>query len=156
MSSFSSSSSYLLLFHQHPGFFLSVGDDNDKESSPFLSSDADTEHYYEDKNMALFEVTLPDVPKSPFQMSALLQGLIRGRSEASCSLQMFRASLMFLCHQEEMDSTPMVSSLLHKLATYTNLTQGVREHEEAEDGGKRVRVMVWNLLDYLVLAKTVQ
>lgn len=41
-----------------------------------------------------------------------------------------------------MDSTPMVSSLLHKLATYTNLTQGVREHEEAEDGGKRVTVTV--------------
>ncbi|TNM97609.1 solute carrier family 12 member 7-like isoform X2 [Takifugu flavidus] len=74
------------------------GDDNDKESSPFLTSDMDTEHYYEDKNMALFE--------------------------------------------EEMDSTPMVSSLLHKLATYTNLTQGVREHEEAEDGGKKVPIMV--------------
>lgn len=47
-----------------------------------------------------------------------------------------------LCPQEEMDSTPMVSSLLHKLATYTNLTQGVREHEEAEDGAKRAPVMV--------------
>ncbi|TWW73962.1 Solute carrier family 12 member 7 [Takifugu flavidus] len=79
-------------------FSLLVGDDNDKESSPFLTSDMDTEHYYEDKNMALFE--------------------------------------------EEMDSTPMVSSLLHKLATYTNLTQGVREHEEAEDGGKKVPIMV--------------
>lgn len=45
-----------------------------------------------------------------------------------------------------MDSTPMVSSLLHKLATYTNLTQGVREHEEAEDGGKKVPVTVRNLL----------
>lgn len=39
-------------------FSLLVGDDNDKESSPFLSSDTDTEHYYEDKNMALFEVHL--------------------------------------------------------------------------------------------------
>uniref|UniRef100_H3CLG6 Solute carrier family 12 member 7a n=1 Tax=Tetraodon nigroviridis TaxID=99883 RepID=H3CLG6_TETNG len=73
-------------------------DDNDRESSPFLSTDTDPEHDYEDKNMALFE--------------------------------------------EEMDSTPMVSSLLHKLATYTNLTQGVREHEEAEDGTKRAPVMV--------------
>lgn len=36
--------------------------------------------------------------------------------------------------QEEMDSTPMVSSLLNKLANYTNLSQGVVEHEEAEDG----------------------
>lgn len=41
-----------------------------------------------------------------------------------------------------MDSTPMVSSLLNKLATYTNLPQGVREHEEAEDGVRRVAVMV--------------
>uniref|UniRef100_UPI0037E973AE solute carrier family 12 member 7-like isoform X4 n=1 Tax=Semicossyphus pulcher TaxID=241346 RepID=UPI0037E973AE len=46
--------------------------------------------------------------------------------------------------EEEMDSTPMVSSLLNKLANYTNLTQGVREHEEAEneDGVRRVAVMV--------------
>lgn len=46
--------------------------------------------------------------------------------------------------EEEMDSTPMVSSLLSKLANYTNLTQGVREHEEAEyeDGIKRVTVPV--------------
>ncbi|XP_060047087.1 solute carrier family 12 member 7 isoform X2 [Erinaceus europaeus] len=36
--------------------------------------------------------------------------------------------------EEEMDSTPMVSSLLNKLANYTNLSQGVVEHEEAEDG----------------------
>lgn len=41
-----------------------------------------------------------------------------------------------------MDSTPMVASLLNKLANYTNLTQGVREHEEAEDGVRRVAVMV--------------
>uniref|UniRef100_A0A3B4U663 Solute carrier family 12 member 7 n=1 Tax=Seriola dumerili TaxID=41447 RepID=A0A3B4U663_SERDU len=63
----------------------------------FLNSDNDGEHYYEGKNMALFE--------------------------------------------EEMDSNPMVSSLLNKLANYTNLTQGVREHEEAEeDGVRRVTV----------------
>uniref|UniRef100_A0A3Q3VWC2 Uncharacterized protein n=1 Tax=Mola mola TaxID=94237 RepID=A0A3Q3VWC2_MOLML len=35
--------------------------------------------------------------------------------------------------EEEMDSNPMVSSLLSKLANYTNLTQGAQEHEEAED-----------------------
>ncbi|XP_049889489.1 solute carrier family 12 member 7-like isoform X4 [Epinephelus moara] len=76
------------------------GDDSHRESSPFINSDDDQEHYYEGKNMALFE--------------------------------------------EEMDSTPMVSSLLNKLANYTNLTQGVREHEEAEneDGVRRVAVMV--------------
>uniref|UniRef100_A0A665WEC2 Solute carrier family 12 member 7-like n=1 Tax=Echeneis naucrates TaxID=173247 RepID=A0A665WEC2_ECHNA len=42
--------------------------------------------------------------------------------------------------QEEMDSNPMVSSFLNKLANYTNLTQGVREHEEAEDGVRRMTV----------------
>uniref|UniRef100_A0A671QSN2 Solute carrier family 12 member 7-like n=1 Tax=Sinocyclocheilus anshuiensis TaxID=1608454 RepID=A0A671QSN2_9TELE len=35
--------------------------------------------------------------------------------------------------EEEMDSNPMVSSLLSKLANYTNLMQGVREHEEADE-----------------------
>uniref|UniRef100_A0AAR2J6B7 Solute carrier family 12 member 7a n=1 Tax=Pygocentrus nattereri TaxID=42514 RepID=A0AAR2J6B7_PYGNA len=41
--------------------------------------------------------------------------------------------------EEEMDSTPMVSALLNKLANYTNLTQGVVDHEkaESEDGVKR-------------------
>ncbi|CAB1428592.1 unnamed protein product, partial [Pleuronectes platessa] len=75
-------------------------DDNQRESSPFISSDNDGETYYDGKNMALFE--------------------------------------------EEMDSNPMVSSLLSKLAIYTNLTQGVREHEEAEneDGVRRVTVVV--------------
>uniref|UniRef100_A0A3Q1CEP2 Solute carrier family 12 member 7a n=1 Tax=Amphiprion ocellaris TaxID=80972 RepID=A0A3Q1CEP2_AMPOC len=72
------------------------GDDNHKESSPFINSNSDREPYYEGKNMALFE--------------------------------------------EEIDSTPMVASLLNKLANYTNLTQGVREHEEAEDGVRRVAV----------------
>lgn len=44
--------------------------------------------------------------------------------------------------EEEMDSTPMVASLLNKLANYTNLTQGVVDHEkaESEDGVKRVTV----------------
>lgn len=51
----------------------------------------------------------------------------------------------------------MVSSLLNKLANYTNLTQGVREHEEEaenEDGVRRVPVMVnsffYSLLNLLV------
>lgn len=46
--------------------------------------------------------------------------------------------------QEEMDSNPMVSSLLNKLANYTNLTQGVREHEEADEdeGAKKKTVKV--------------
>lgn len=46
--------------------------------------------------------------------------------------------------QEEMDSNPMVSSLLNKLANYTNLTQGAHEHEEADDdeGSKKKAVKV--------------
>ncbi len=46
--------------------------------------------------------------------------------------------------QEEMDSNPMVSSLLNKLANYTNLTQGAQEHEEAEEdeGPKKKTVKV--------------
>uniref|UniRef100_A0AAY4AS63 Solute carrier family 12 member 7a n=1 Tax=Denticeps clupeoides TaxID=299321 RepID=A0AAY4AS63_9TELE len=42
--------------------------------------------------------------------------------------------------EEEMDSNPMVSSLLNKLANYTNLTQGVVEHEEAENDRVAVKV----------------
>uniref|UniRef100_A0A8C5FCX7 Solute carrier family 12 member 5b n=1 Tax=Gadus morhua TaxID=8049 RepID=A0A8C5FCX7_GADMO len=34
---------------------------------------------------------------------------------------------------EEMDTIPMVSSLLSSLANYSNLTQGSKEHEEAEN-----------------------
>uniref|UniRef100_A0A8C3GCE0 Solute carrier family 12 member 7a n=1 Tax=Cyclopterus lumpus TaxID=8103 RepID=A0A8C3GCE0_CYCLU len=77
-----------------------LGHDSQRESIPFINTDDDREHYYEGKNMALFE--------------------------------------------EEMDSNPMVSSLLNKLANYTNLTQGVREHEEAEyeDGVRRAAFSV--------------
>ncbi|KAJ0059988.1 hypothetical protein NL108_017742, partial [Boleophthalmus pectinirostris] len=43
---------------------------------------------------------------------------------------------------EEMDSHPMVSSLLNKLANYTNLTQGAHEHEEAdEDEGAKKKAV---------------
>ncbi|KAK7881690.1 hypothetical protein WMY93_030099 [Mugilogobius chulae] len=44
--------------------------------------------------------------------------------------------------EEEMDSHPMVSSLLNKLANYTNLTQGAHEHEEAdEDEGAKKKTV---------------
>uniref|UniRef100_A0A3B4AWJ7 Amino acid permease/ SLC12A domain-containing protein n=1 Tax=Periophthalmus magnuspinnatus TaxID=409849 RepID=A0A3B4AWJ7_9GOBI len=35
--------------------------------------------------------------------------------------------------EEEMDTSPMVSSLLSSLANYSNLPQGSKEHEEAEN-----------------------
>ncbi|XP_076014142.1 solute carrier family 12 member 7 isoform X3 [Genypterus blacodes] len=44
--------------------------------------------------------------------------------------------------EEEMDSNPMVSSLLNKVANYTNLTQGAQEHEEAdEDEGSKKKAV---------------
>lgn len=51
-----------------------------------------------------------------------------------------------------MDSNPMVSSLLNKLANYTNLTQGAQEHEEADDdeGPKKKAVKVPTTLTFTV------
>nr|XP_015209855.1 PREDICTED: solute carrier family 12 member 7-like [Lepisosteus oculatus] len=85
----------ILEYNREPNRY---GDENPRESSPFINNDTDKGNLYEGKNMALFE--------------------------------------------EEMDSNPMVSSLLNKLANYTNLTQGVIEHEEAEneDGVKKKAV----------------
>lgn len=41
---------------------------------------------------------------------------------------------MCVCvQQEEMDTSPMVSSLLSSLANYSNLPTGSKEHEEAEN-----------------------
>lgn len=53
-----------------------------------------------------------------------------------CELQKLTGCLL---SQEELDIRPKVSSLLGKLVNYTNLTQGVKEHEEAEstDGSKK-------------------
>uniref|UniRef100_A0A672SMZ1 Solute carrier family 12 member 7-like n=1 Tax=Sinocyclocheilus grahami TaxID=75366 RepID=A0A672SMZ1_SINGR len=45
-------------------------------------------------------------------------------------------------YEDEMDSTPMVSSLLNKLANYTNITQGVIEHEKAESEDRIQRVTI--------------
>lgn len=43
-----------------------------------------------------------------------------------------------------MDTRPKVSSLLSRLANYTNLTQGAKEHEEAESiGEKKKPSKVW-------------
>uniref|UniRef100_A0A9J7ZZM6 Solute carrier family 12 member 6 n=1 Tax=Cyprinus carpio carpio TaxID=630221 RepID=A0A9J7ZZM6_CYPCA len=39
--------------------------------------------------------------------------------------------------EEEMDTRPKVSSLLNRLANYTNLMQGAKEHEEAESIGEK-------------------
>lgn len=41
--------------------------------------------------------------------------------------------------QEEMDTSPMVSSLLSSLANYSNLPTGSKEHEEAENNEEGAR-----------------
>lgn len=49
---------------------------------------------------------------------------------------------VFLCvfvSQEEMDTSPMVSSLLSSLANYSNLPTGSKEHEEAENNEEGAR-----------------
>lgn len=50
--------------------------------------------------------------------------------------------------QEEMDTSPMVSSLLSSLANYSNLPTGSKEHEEAENNEEGARtskkpIKVW-------------
>uniref|UniRef100_A0A493TGW1 Solute carrier family 12 member 7 n=1 Tax=Anas platyrhynchos platyrhynchos TaxID=8840 RepID=A0A493TGW1_ANAPP len=59
----------------------------------------------------------------------------------SVEWEIFRLASPLSLFEEEMDSNPMVSSLLNKLANYTNLTQGVVEHEADEDT-KRKEVKV--------------
>lgn len=55
-----------------------------------------------------------------------------------------------------MDSNPMVSSLLNKLANYTNLSQGVVEHEEDEDSRRReIKVhTLWTVVFQLSTQRT--
>lgn len=47
----------------------------------------------------------------------------------------FKLNFAYICTalQEEMDTSPMVSSLLSTLANYSNLPTGSKEHEEAEN-----------------------
>lgn len=57
-------------------------------------------------------------------------------------------AFLFVSPQEEMDTSPMVSSLLSSLANYSNLPQGSKEHEEAEnneaEASRKKPVKVWN------------
>ncbi|KAF1520360.1 Solute carrier family 12 member 7, partial [Eudyptes sclateri] len=72
-------------------------------------------------------------------------GIARENSPFINSAEMDRGNMYegknMALFEEEMDSNPMVSSLLNKLANYTNLTQGVVEHEADEDS-KRKEVKV--------------
>ncbi|KAM9166567.1 solute carrier family 12 member 7 isoform 5-T6 [Pangshura tecta] len=85
----------------------------------------------EDPNQQLAECSSGEpgdgIPKesSPFINSAEMD---RGNIYEGKNMALF---------EEEMDSNPMVSSLLNKLANYTNLTQGVVEHEADEDSKRK-------------------
>lgn len=56
--------------------------------------------------------------------------------------------------QEEMDTRPKVSSLLSRLANYTNLTQGAKEHEEAESIGEKKKASKVHQLNAKDLSST--
>ncbi|KAK2496165.1 hypothetical protein MC885_001859 [Smutsia gigantea] len=62
----------------------------------------------------------------------------RENSPFLCTLEASRGSDYYdrnlALFEEELDIRPKVSSLLGKLVSYTNLTQGAKEHEEAESG----------------------
>lgn len=65
-------------------------------------------------------------------------------SHSSCVSSIFTSCLLtvvslfpFFNQQEEMDTRPKVSSFISRLANYTNLTQGAKEHEEAESISER-------------------
>ncbi|XP_020026715.2 solute carrier family 12 member 4 isoform X1 [Castor canadensis] len=66
------------------------------------------------------------------------QGNHRESSPFLCPLEASRGSDYYdrnlALFEEELDIRPKVSSLLGKLVSYTNLTQGAKEHEEAESG----------------------
>lgn len=72
----------------------------------------------------------------PGSLGHAQEGVIPATLQECYELQKLTGCLL---PQEELDIRPKVSSLLGKLVNYTNLTQGVKEHEEAEssDGSKK-------------------
>lgn len=114
--------------------FCLSGDGNPKESSPFINSsaasDAEKSQQYDGKNMALFEVRT-DWQECGCCSSCLVK--IRLWEQTRC------VSLCVCVSQEEMDTSPMVSSLLSSLANYSNLPTGSKEHEEAENNEEGAR-----------------
>ncbi|XP_016374405.1 solute carrier family 12 member 5-like, partial [Sinocyclocheilus rhinocerous] len=128
----------ILRYNREPNKY---GDGNPRESSPFINNtDDDKGTLYDGKNMALFEVS------SNFPLFLSCDGNPRESSPFINNTDDDKGTLYdgknMALFEEEMDSNPMVSSLLSKLANYTNLTQGVREHEEADEdeGAKKQTV----------------
>jgi len=91
-----------------------------KEDSPFLDGVPKRNDFY-DRNLALFEVI--QIHPNTFHR------MMSPRRTHSLS---FPSS-----SQEELDIRPKVSSLLSRLVSYTNITQGAREHEEEESASRR-------------------
>ncbi|KAL8194762.1 UNVERIFIED_CONTAM: hypothetical protein K2H54_031431, partial [Gekko kuhli] len=112
---------------------------NHKESSPFLNnSEAGKGGDYYDRNLALFECRITDQnPQAVFTQNKrkgwLTYSTMGGAAVSRNESWEDGSSL------EELDIRPKVSSLLGKLVSYTNLTQGAKEHEEAEsaEGSRR-------------------
>uniref|UniRef100_A0A8D1TJ93 Solute carrier family 12 member 4 n=1 Tax=Sus scrofa TaxID=9823 RepID=A0A8D1TJ93_PIG len=74
----------------------------------------------------------------PFAPSTLGHGNQKESSPFLCPMEASRGNdycdRNLALFEEELDIRPKVSSLLGKLVSYTNLTQGAKEHEEAESG----------------------
>ncbi|KAG8521742.1 Solute carrier family 12 member 4 [Galemys pyrenaicus] len=103
----------------------SDGHGNHRESSPFLSSlESSRGSDYYDRNLALFEVA-----EEPFRAAGVADRLCPAPEAGG-----FHEWASGDHSKEELDIRPKVSSLLGKLVSYTNLTQGAKEHEEAESG----------------------
>lgn len=98
---------------------------NHTEDSPFLSG-ADAggkKNEFYDRNLALFEVC------GVFAFCICLSNISQLTGDGTKFVCLLKSSSLL---QEEMDIRPKVSSLLSRLVTYTNITQGVKEHEEEE------------------------
>lgn len=101
-------------------FLCLIGHGNHKEDSPFLNNAdaASKKNDFYDRNLALFEVCYFYCP------------IFLSDDRIATNSLIYLLPLFFF--QEELDIRPKVSSLLSRLVSYTNITQGAKEHEEAE------------------------
>lgn len=133
------SSNCLCFFFQ---LFL-TGHGNHKEDSPFLSSAdaAGKKNDFYDRNLALFEVCC-----FFFFYFSICTPELNFHAKLGC----LTSSPPRPPLQEELDIRPKVSSLLSRLVSYTNITQGAKEHEEEESAqaSRRKTPKVRNVLSH--------